>query len=97
MILTQVMAVIVTELDMKLRPLFRLTWRVADLQDVEENSSHLRLKTFFFLLQKQMWIFGHQRSTSSLQPPRVVAGVLQGGIKNFCFFQKFCPRFRNVL
>lgn len=47
-ILTQVMAVIVTELDMKLRPLFRLTWRVADLQDVEENSSHLRLKTFFF-------------------------------------------------
>lgn len=32
-ILTQVMAVIVTELDMKLRPLFMLTWRVADLKN----------------------------------------------------------------
>lgn len=30
--LTQVTAVIVTELDIKLRPLFMLTWRVADLQ-----------------------------------------------------------------
>lgn len=42
MVLTQLTVVMVTELDMKLRPLFILTWRVASLREVRGREGEVR-------------------------------------------------------
>lgn len=90
-ILTQVMAVIVTELDMKLRPLFRLTWRVADLQDVEENSSHLRLKTFFFYYKNKCGFLDTRGLHQVYNPLGWLLGYCRG-VSRIFFFHFFIQK-----
>lgn len=97
MILTQVMAVIVTELDMKLRPLFRLTWRVADLQDVEENSSHLRLKTFFFYYKNKCGFLDTRGLHQVYNPLGWLLGNCRGLSRIFVFFNFFIQKILSLI